>query len=170
VVRCWSGIRPIARSAPAAKVTRCCRSRSRSGSRCGRGSFRLSLTGGITHDFNNLIAEITGSLGLIRRRLDAGRTGEIDQFITGAIKAANSAGVLTHRLLAFARRQSLDIKSTDMNALIIGMADMLRRTLGKSVTLETLQELRAIASTDVLRPSPIGTTLAARNSSCPAAS
>jgi hypothetical protein len=62
----------------------------------------------------------------------------IDQFITGAIKAANNAGVLTHRLLAFARRQSLDIKSTDMNALIIGTADMLRRTPGKNVTLETM--------------------------------
>jgi hypothetical protein len=77
----------------------------------------------------------------------------IDQFITGAIKAANNAGVLTHRLLAFARRQSLDIKSTDMNALIIGTADMLRRTLGKNVTLETmLKDGLWPALTDANRP------------------
>ncbi len=94
------------------------------------------LTGGIAHDFNNLIAEISGSLGLIRRRVDAGRVGKIEPFIKGALKAANSAGVLTHRLLAFARRQSLDIKSTDVNSLVDGMFDMLRRTLGKNIALE----------------------------------
>jgi signal transduction histidine kinase/CheY-like chemotaxis protein len=95
------------------------------------------LTGGIAHDFNNLINEITGSLDLIRLRIKAGRTDEIDRFVEGASKAAHRAGELTHRLLAFARRQSLDTKATDVNALIVGMKDILRRTLGENVAFDS---------------------------------
>ena len=95
------------------------------------------LTGGIAHDFNNLINEITGSLDLIRLRIKAGRTDGIDRFIEGASKSAQRAGDLTHRLLAFARRQSLDTKSADVNALIVGIEEMLRRTLGENVSFET---------------------------------
>jgi PAS domain S-box-containing protein len=95
------------------------------------------LTGGIAHDFNNLLSEITGSLDLIRRRLDDGRTDGVDRLIEGAAKSAQRAGVLTHRLLAFARRQSLDMKATDVNALVVGMAEMLRGTLGEDITFET---------------------------------
>jgi PAS domain S-box-containing protein len=96
------------------------------------------LTGGIAHDFNNLLSEITGSLDLVRRRLADGRTDGIDRLIEGASKSAHRAGVLTHRLLAFARRQSLDIKATDVNALVVGMEEMLRRTLGENITFKTV--------------------------------
>ncbi len=96
------------------------------------------LTGGIAHDFNNLIGEITGSLDLVRRRLEVGRTDGIDGFVAAAAKAAERAGVLTHRLLAFARQQSLDIRPMDVNDLVAGMGDMLRRTLGENVAFETV--------------------------------
>ena len=96
------------------------------------------LTGGIAHDFNNLIGEITGSLDLVRRRLEVGRNDGIDGFVAAAAKAAERAGVLTHRLLAFARQQSLDIRPMDVNGLVAGMGDMLRRTLGENVAFETV--------------------------------
>ncbi|WP_165492891.1 ATP-binding protein [Lichenihabitans psoromatis] len=89
------------------------------------------LTGGIAHDFNNLLTGITGSLDLIRRRLEAGRIQDIGRFIDAASTSALRAAALTHRLLAFARRQSLDTKPSDVNALVAGMDDLLRRTLGK---------------------------------------
>ena len=95
------------------------------------------LTGGIAHDFNNLLTGITGSLDLIRRRLAAGRTEGIDRFMEAAITSAQRAASLTHRLLAFARRQSLDTKATDANALVRGLEDLLHRTLGESVRLRT---------------------------------
>jgi len=94
------------------------------------------LTGGIAHDFNNLIGEITGTLDLIRRRLDAGRVDGIDGFITSASKSAERAGQLTHRLLAFARQQSLDIHSLDINTLVVGMGEMFRRTLGENIAFD----------------------------------
>ena len=96
------------------------------------------LTGGIAHDFNNLMGEITGSLDLIQRRLDAGRTDGIDGFVAGATKAAGRAGTLTHRLLAFARQQSLDIRSMDINALVVGMGEVFRRTLGEDIAFDTM--------------------------------
>lgn len=89
------------------------------------------LTGGIAHDFNNLLTGITGSLDLIRRRMDAGRMQDIGRFIDAASTSALRAAALTHRLLAFARRQSLDTRASDVNALVAGMDDLLRRTLGK---------------------------------------
>ncbi len=94
------------------------------------------LTGGIAHDFNNLLTGITGSLDLIRRRLDAGRTQDVLRFIDAASTSALRAAALTHRLLAFARRQSLDARPSDVNALIAGMDELLRRTLGKQAVLE----------------------------------
>ncbi|MBI1684895.1 ATP-binding protein [Caulobacter hibisci] len=96
------------------------------------------LTGGIAHDFNNLLTGITGSLDLIRRRMDAGRTQDIARFMDAASTSAQRAAALTHRLLAFARRQSLDAKPSDVNALIAGMDDMLRRTLGEQVRFEVV--------------------------------
>jgi PAS domain S-box-containing protein len=94
------------------------------------------LSGGIAHDFNNLINEITGSLDLMRMRIKAGHTDDIERLIEVASKSAHRAGEITHRLLAFARRQSLDTKSADVNALVVGMWDMLRRTLGEDVSSE----------------------------------
>lgn len=65
------------------------------------------LTGGIAHDFNNLLAGITGSLDLIKLRLTQGRTADVERYLTVAYGAAQRAASLTHRLLAFSRRQTL---------------------------------------------------------------
>ncbi len=94
------------------------------------------LTGGIAHDFNNMLTGITGSLDLVRRRLDGGRNDDIIRFMDAASTSAQRAAALTHRLLAFARRQTLDTKPSDVNALIASMDDMLRRTLGEHVRFE----------------------------------
>jgi signal transduction histidine kinase len=94
------------------------------------------LTGGIAHDFNNLLTGITGSLDIIRRRLSSGRTDDIERFMDGASTSALRAAALTQRLLAFSRRQSLHTQSCDGNALVAGMDDLLRRSLGEQVRLE----------------------------------
>ena len=94
------------------------------------------LTGGIAHDFNNLLQGITGSLEIIQRRLDAGRLDGVERFLAGATNAANRAAALTHRLLAFSRRQPLDPRPVDANPLIASMEDLLRRTLGEQIELD----------------------------------
>lgn len=94
------------------------------------------LTGGIAHDFNNLLQGITGSLDLIKARVAQGRANEIDRFLTGATSSANRAAALTHRLLAFSRRQPLDPRPVRANPLIASMEDLLRRTLGEKIRME----------------------------------
>jgi signal transduction histidine kinase len=94
------------------------------------------LTGGIAHDFNNLLQGITGSLDLLQRRISQGRLGELDRFVSGATTSANRAAALTHRLLAFARRQPLDPRPVRANPLVASMEDLLRRTLGERIDLE----------------------------------
>ncbi|HET9107269.1 MAG TPA: ATP-binding protein [Steroidobacteraceae bacterium] len=94
------------------------------------------LTGGIAHDFNNLLQGITGSLDLVQRRIAQGRTGELDRLIAGAMSSANRAAALTHRLLAFSRRQPLDPKPVRANPLVASMEDLLRRTMGEAIQLE----------------------------------
>ena len=94
------------------------------------------LTGGIAHDFNNLLQGITGSLELLRLRIDAGRYDNVERFVTGAINSANRAAALTHRLLAFSRRQPLDPKAVKVNPLVASMEDLLRRTLGERIRIE----------------------------------
>ncbi|TPG42600.1 PAS domain S-box protein [Sphingomonas koreensis] len=94
------------------------------------------LTGGIAHDFNNLLQGITGSLEIIQRRVAQGRVTDLDRFIGGASNAANRAAALTHRLLAFSRRQPLDPKPTRANTLVASMEDLLRRTIGERINLE----------------------------------
>ena len=96
------------------------------------------LTGGLAHDFNNLLTGITGSLELIGVRIAQGRAGELNRYITAAQGAASRAASLTHRLLAFSRRQTLDPKSVDVNSLIIGMDELLRRTVGPEIHVETV--------------------------------
>jgi PAS domain S-box-containing protein len=96
------------------------------------------LTGGLAHDFNNLLAGISGSLELMQARMRQGRVTEIDRYITAAQGAARRAAALTHRLLAFSRRQTLAPKPTNVNALISGMEDLIRRTVGPSIKLETI--------------------------------
>ncbi|HEV7255271.1 MAG TPA: PAS domain-containing protein [Mesorhizobium sp.] len=94
------------------------------------------LTGGIAHDFNNLLTGIIGSLDMLQRRVAQGRTGEIDRFVSTATASANRAAALTHRLLAFSRRQPLDPKPVDANRLVTAMEELLRRTLGESFEIE----------------------------------
>jgi PAS domain S-box-containing protein len=94
------------------------------------------LTGGIAHDFNNLLSGITGSLELLALRLEQGRIDELDRHIAAAEDAARRAAGLTNRLLAFSRRQPLDPKPIDVNALVGGMEDLIRRAMGARVAVE----------------------------------
>jgi len=94
------------------------------------------LTGGLAHDFNNLLASISGNLELMRIRTDQGRTAEINRYIEVAMTAVNRATALTHRLLAFSRRQTLDPKPTDVNRLVGDMEEFFRRTAGPSIEVE----------------------------------
>ena len=91
------------------------------------------LTGGIAHDFNNLLTGIIGAMSLLKRRLAAGRHDDTERYMDAAITSAYRAAALTHRLLAFARRQPLDPKSIDPNRFVRSMEDLLRRTLGEQV-------------------------------------
>jgi PAS domain S-box-containing protein len=94
------------------------------------------LTGGIAHDFNNLLTGIVGSLDLLQTRLHQGRTDNFARYINAAMTSANRAAALTHRLLAFARRQPLVPKSVDVNELVVSLEDLLRRTIGETIDLE----------------------------------
>ena len=94
------------------------------------------LTGGIAHDFNNMLTGIIGSLELLRRRLARGRTDDLDSLIDLGVTSANRAAGLTHRLLAFSRRQSLDSKAVQMNSLVLSMGELLQRSLNESIQLD----------------------------------
>ena len=96
------------------------------------------LTGGLAHDFNNLLAGITGALELIGIKMAKGQVEDIDRYLLAAQGAAKRAAALTHRLLAFSRRQTLDPKPTDVNALIGGMNDLIQRTVGPGILVETI--------------------------------
>ncbi len=96
------------------------------------------LTGGLAHDFNNLLAGISGSLEMLATRVHQGRTGELERYVVAAQGAARRAAALTHRLLAFSRRQTLDPRPTDANRLIHDMADLIRRTVGPAIALEVV--------------------------------
>jgi PAS domain S-box-containing protein len=96
------------------------------------------LTGGIAHDFNNLLAGITGSLEILERRLEQGRIDSLARYVSAARGAAKRAATLTHRLLAFSRRQQLEPQATDVNRVISDLEDMLRRSLGPGVGLEVI--------------------------------
>jgi PAS domain S-box-containing protein len=96
------------------------------------------LTGGIAHDFNNLLQGVIGSLHMLRSRAAAGRTADLGRYVDAALTSANRAAALTHRLLAFARRQPLDPKATDANRLVASMEDLVRRTVGPSIEVETV--------------------------------
>ncbi|WEK04357.1 MAG: PAS domain S-box protein [Candidatus Devosia phytovorans] len=93
------------------------------------------LTGGIAHDFNNMLTGVIGSLDAIKRRIASARYDDLDRFLDAAGASAQRAAALTHRLLAFSRRQSLDRKPTDVAALVTGMYELLQRTLGEQVQL-----------------------------------
>ncbi len=93
------------------------------------------LTGGVAHDFNNLLTIIIGNLGIAKRGVVEARSERaLDNALTGAQRAAQ----LTQRLLAFSRRQPLNPRAVDPNRLIVGISDLLTRSLGETVQLETI--------------------------------
>ena len=95
------------------------------------------LTGGLAHDFNNLLAGISGALDLMNTRIGQGRLKDVDKYMVAAQGAAKRAAALTHRLLAFSRRQTLAPKPTNVAALVDGMLDLIQRTVGPSITIQT---------------------------------
>lgn len=97
-----------------------------------------SLTGGIAHDFNNMLAVVIGSLDMIDRRIRDGKIEEATTLVGNAREGAKRAALLTARLLAFARQQPLSPELIDANKLVGGMSEMLRRTLGETVQVETV--------------------------------
>ncbi len=97
------------------------------------------LTGGLAHDFNNLLTGISGSLELMQTRIARGDFDSIDRYVSRAQQASKRAAALTHRLLAFSRQQTLDPKLTDINRLVAGMADLIRRTVGPAVRIEVVE-------------------------------
>ena len=101
------------------------------------------LTGGIAHDFNNLLQGILGALDIVKKRIAEGRIGDLDPFLNGALDSANRAATLTHRLLAFSRRQPVDPRPLDLNELIGTVEELLRRSLGENI------DLRVVAGEDL---------------------
>ena len=96
------------------------------------------LTGGLAHDFNNLLTGIMGNLELLQGRIARGRLEGVDRYVTAAQGAGRRAASLTQRLLAFSRRQTLDPRPTDVNRLIAGMEELLRRTVGSTTDIEVV--------------------------------
>jgi PAS domain S-box-containing protein len=96
------------------------------------------LTGGLAHDFNNLLAGISGSLEMIETRITQGRLADVGRYMVAAKGASRRAAALTHRLLAFSRRQALDPKPTDVNRLVAGMRDLIQRTVGPGVPIDVV--------------------------------
>jgi PAS domain S-box-containing protein len=96
------------------------------------------LTGGVAHDFNNLLQIIIGNLEILQRNLPAG-SARLQRAAAHAMNGARRAASLTQRLLAFSRRQPLDPKATDVNTLVSGMSELLHRTLGETISVETVR-------------------------------
>jgi signal transduction histidine kinase/ActR/RegA family two-component response regulator len=96
------------------------------------------LTGGLAHDFNNLLAAISGSIELTKSRLAQGKVEAVDRYMTAAQSAVKRAAALTHRLLAFSRRQTLDPKPTNINRLVTDMEELIRRTVGPAIHTEVV--------------------------------
>ncbi|MFN7025861.1 MAG: response regulator, partial [Pseudorhizobium sp.] len=96
------------------------------------------LTGGLAHDFNNILAGIGGSLELMNTRLAQGRLADVNRYLAGAQSAVKRAAALTQRLLAFSRRQTLDPKPADLNRLVAGMQDLVVRSVGPAVRFQII--------------------------------
>jgi PAS domain S-box-containing protein len=95
------------------------------------------LTGGIAHDFNNLLTVISGNIETVQRRMSRTDPG-LYRYLEAAARAVERASTLTHRLLAYSRRQPLEPKPVELNRLIMGMSDLLGRTIGANITIETV--------------------------------
>src|SRR5262249_21471474 len=99
------------------------------------------LTGGVAHDFNNLLTVIVGNLNIAHRHLDAlteAPAERLRRVINNAMRGAERATTITKHLLAFPRKQPLDPKPLNINKLVHGLSDFLRRTLGETVTLDII--------------------------------
>lgn len=95
------------------------------------------LTGGLAHDFNNLLAGISGALEMMSIRMSQGRMSDVEKYVAAAQGAAKRAAALTHRLLAFSRRQTLAPRPTRIDSLVRGMMELIQRTVGPAIALET---------------------------------
>lgn len=95
------------------------------------------LTGGIAHDFNNLLTVISGNIETVQRRMSRTDPG-LYRYLEAADRAVERASTLTHRLLAYSRRQPLEPRPVELNRLIMGMSDLLGRTIGAHITVETV--------------------------------
>jgi PAS domain S-box-containing protein len=96
------------------------------------------LTGGLAHDFNNLLMGISGNIELLKGRVAKGRTENLARYIDSALEGSRRAAALTHRLLAFSRRQTLDPQPVDVDDLVDGMAELIRRTVGPSIAMDII--------------------------------
>src|SRR4051794_30384614 len=96
------------------------------------------LTGGVAHDFNNMLTGIVGSLELLQARMAQGRIEQLGRYVGMAQQGAHRAAALTQRLLAFSRRQTLDSKATDLTKLVAGMTELIRSTVGPGIAIETV--------------------------------
>lgn len=96
------------------------------------------LTGGLAHDFNNLLAGISGAFEMIGARLTQGRTTEVERYLAAGQGAARRAAALTHRLLAFSRRQTLAPRPVVVNRLLPDFVELVRRTVGPSIEVENV--------------------------------
>ena len=98
------------------------------------------LTGGVAHDFNNLLTIIIGNLETLQRVAQDGRADpeRLTRLAANAMRGAERAAALTQRLLAFSRQQPLQPKVLDVSKLVAGMSDLLRRSLGEQISIETV--------------------------------
>jgi PAS domain S-box-containing protein len=96
------------------------------------------LTGGIAHDFNNLLTVVSGNIDALQRRLPKNADDSLRRLTDAALRGTTRAALLTHRLLAFSRRQPLEPKSVSVNVLITGITEMVHRTLGERIRVETV--------------------------------
>ncbi|KQM21554.1 ATP-binding protein [Novosphingobium sp. Leaf2] len=124
------------------------------------------LTGGIAHDFNNMLTGVIGSLDLMKRRIASNRMDGLDRYMDAASTSAQRAAALTARLLAFSRRQSLDAKPVDVNALVQSLDDLLRRTISENIRLDIVEapgNPHAIADANQLESAIINLAINARD-------
>ena len=94
------------------------------------------LTGGIAHDFNNMLTGVIGAMEIIKRRVASGRYDDLERFTDAAAASAQRAAALTARLLAFSRRQSLDARPLNVNALVGSLEELLRRSISENILLQ----------------------------------
>lgn len=95
------------------------------------------LTGGIAHDFNNLLASIVGNVEMMQVRMQQKRYEDLPRYINAISKVAERATALTHRLLAFSRRQALDPRPVDARTLVASMRELIQRSVGPAICIET---------------------------------